>query len=47
MTSPVSSHSGTGIPPERASPQVLAGQCLNWHNQVHGSNHPSGVRWAR
>jgi DmsE family decaheme c-type cytochrome len=44
---PSMAYSGTGIPPEGASPQVLAGQCLNCHNQVHGSNHPSGVRGTR
>jgi len=44
---PSIANSGTGIPPERAEPQILAGQCLNCHNQVHGSNHPSGARWTR
>ncbi len=44
---PSTAYSGTGIPPEGASPQVLAGQCLNCHNQIHGSNHPSGVSWTR
>jgi DmsE family decaheme c-type cytochrome len=44
---PSIAYSGTGIPPQGASPQVLAGQCLNCHSQVHGSNHPSGVRWTR
>lgn len=44
---PSMAYSGTGIPPQGASPQVLAGQCLNCHSQVHGSNHPSGVRWTR
>ena len=44
---PSIANSGTGIPPAGASPQVLAGQCLNCHSQVHGSNHPSGARWTR
>lgn len=26
---------------------VLAGSCLNCHSQIHGSNHPSGVRFMR
>ena len=26
---------------------VLAGSCLNCHSQVHGSNHPSGVKLMR
>ena len=40
-------NSGMDIPPQSASPQVLAGQCMNCHTQVHGSNHPSGVRLTR
>ncbi len=44
---PSIANSGTGVPPQGASPQVLAGQCLNCHNQIHGSNHPSGMRWTR
>lgn len=26
---------------------LLAKGCLNCHSEVHGSNHPSGVRWTR
>jgi DmsE family decaheme c-type cytochrome len=44
---PSTAYSGTGIPPEGAAPQVLANQCLNCHNQVHGSNHPSGPGFTR
>jgi len=44
---PSMAYSGTGIPPAGAEAQILAGQCLNCHNQVHGSNHPSGVRQTR
>ncbi len=44
---PSTAYSGTGIPAQGASPQVLAGQCLNCHSQIHGSNHPSGVSSTR
>ncbi|HEY8153936.1 MAG TPA: DmsE family decaheme c-type cytochrome [Myxococcota bacterium] len=27
--------------------RVVAGSCLNCHSEIHGSNHPSGVRWTR
>lgn len=40
-------YSGTGIPPVGADQRVLAKQCLNCHSQVHGSNHPSGIRLTR
>jgi len=26
---------------------LLAGGCINCHSQVHGSNHPSGVKLMR
>ena len=26
---------------------LLAGSCLNCHSQIHGSNHPSGVKLMR
>jgi hypothetical protein len=26
---------------------LLAKSCLNCHSQVHGSNHPSGVKFMR
>ena len=32
-----------GLPGGSPSPLLLAGNCLNCHSQVHGSNHPSGV----
>jgi DmsE family decaheme c-type cytochrome len=38
---------GSGIPPAGASPMLLAKACLNCHSQVHGSNHPSGVKRMR
>ncbi len=44
---PSSAYSGSDIPPQGVAPQILAGQCLNCHNQVHGSNHPSGLRLTR
>ncbi|MBL0029251.1 MAG: DmsE family decaheme c-type cytochrome [Rhodanobacteraceae bacterium] len=44
---PSSAYSGTGLP-TAATPsgaqQLLGKSCLNCHSQVHGSNHPSGVR---
>ncbi len=30
-----------------AEDKLLARSCLNCHTEVHGSNHPSGVRWTR
>jgi DmsE family decaheme c-type cytochrome len=44
---PSTAYSGTGIPPSGAARQLLAKNCLNCHSQVHGSNHPSGVRFMR
>jgi predicted CXXCH cytochrome family protein len=44
---PSSVYSGTGIPPDGAAQQVLGKQCENCHSQVHGSNHPSGIRLTR
>ncbi len=40
-------YSGTGIPPSGADQRMLGKQCLNCHVQIHGSNHPSGVRLTR
>lgn len=40
-------YSGTGVPPEGAAQQILGKACLNCHSQVHGSNHPSGIRLTR
>ena len=38
-------YSGTGIPENgRADQRILGKQCLNCHQQIHGSNHPSGAR---
>ncbi|HET6564649.1 MAG TPA: DmsE family decaheme c-type cytochrome [Xanthomonadales bacterium] len=40
-------YSGSGIPPAGADQRVLGKQCLNCHSQIHGSNHPSGIRLTR
>jgi DmsE family decaheme c-type cytochrome len=43
-------YSGTGLPrvtlPSGAQ-QLLGKNCMNCHSEVHGSNHPSGVRKTR
>lgn len=42
--------SGTGLPGATrpsGSPFLLGKNCMNCHSQVHGSNHPSGVRQIR
>jgi DmsE family decaheme c-type cytochrome len=47
---PSTAYSGTGLP-TAATPsgaqQILGKGCMNCHSQVHGSNHPSGVRKTR
>ncbi len=47
---PSTAYSGTGLPgastPSGAQ-QMLGKNCLNCHSQIHGSNHPSGVRKTR
>lgn len=40
-------HTPGGLPDGSASPFLLAGSCLNCHQQVHGSNHPSGKALMR
>lgn len=44
---PSTAYSGTGVPPQGAAQQLLLKGCQNCHSQVHGSNHPSGVRKTR
>ncbi len=44
---PSTAFSGTGVPPRGASQSVLLKDCMNCHDQVHGSNHPSGLRQTR
>lgn len=39
--------SGAGIAATGAQAQVAYKACMNCHTQVHGSNHPSGPRFAR
>jgi len=34
-------------PALRGDRRVVANSCLNCHSEIHGSNHPSGVRWTR
>jgi len=40
-------YSGTGVPPNGADQRMLGKQCLNCHVQIHGSNHPGGLRQTR
>jgi DmsE family decaheme c-type cytochrome len=40
-------YSGTGVPPDGADQRMLGKQCLNCHVQIHGSNHPGGLRQTR
>ncbi|HET6603173.1 MAG TPA: DmsE family decaheme c-type cytochrome [Xanthomonadaceae bacterium] len=47
---PSTAYSGTGLPGESVpsgAQQMLGKNCMNCHSQVHGSNHPSGVRKTR
>jgi DmsE family decaheme c-type cytochrome len=39
--------SGSNVPPGGRADLVLARGCMNCHTNVHGSNHPSGVRLTR
>lgn len=39
--------SGLGVPPAGADQNILGQACANCHTNVHGSNHPSGVRFTR
>ena len=40
-------YTGAGLPGGTPSEFLLGGSCLNCHSQVHGSNHPSGLRLMR
>lgn len=40
-------YSGTGLPNGAPNRNLLAKNCTNCHSEVHGSNHPSGVRLTR
>ena len=44
---PSTAYSGAQVPPNGVAQQLLAKGCANCHQQVHGSNHPSGWRWTR
>lgn len=44
---PSTLYSGRGVPPVGNARQMLAKGCLNCHSKIHGSNHPSGVRFTR
>ncbi|RIK94041.1 MAG: hypothetical protein DCC73_05575 [Proteobacteria bacterium] len=44
---PSTLYSGASLPPTGTGERILAKGCLNCHNKVHGSNHPSGVRFTR
>ena len=40
-------YSGRGLPPDGADQRMLGKQCANCHSQIHGSNHPGGIRQTR
>jgi DmsE family decaheme c-type cytochrome len=40
-------YSGTGLPNRSPNRNLLAKNCTNCHSEVHGTNHPSGVRLTR
>ncbi len=44
---PSSAYSGVDVPPNDFDQRVVGKACMNCHNQVHGSNHPSGIRLTR
>lgn len=44
---PSGAYSGVDVPPASFDQRVVGKDCLNCHNQVHGSNHPSGIRLTR
>jgi DmsE family decaheme c-type cytochrome len=44
---PSTAYTGAGVVPNGADDHLLASECRNCHAEVHGSNHPSGVRWTR
>lgn len=44
---PSTLYDGSRLSNPVAQHQLLARNCMNCHSEVHGSNHPSGVRWMR
>ena len=44
---PSTLYDGSGVPPLGTDHHLLEQGCLNCHSRVHGSNHPSGIRFLR
>jgi DmsE family decaheme c-type cytochrome len=44
---PSTAYTAAGVVPVGSDDHLLASECRNCHPEVHGSNHPSGVRWTR
>jgi DmsE family decaheme c-type cytochrome len=44
---PSTAYTGSGVQPVGVDDHLVARECRNCHPEVHGSNHPSGVRWTR
>ena len=44
---PSTAYDGGDVPPLGFDRHVVVGGCVNCHSQIHGSNHPSGVRFLR
>lgn len=44
---PAVARTSTGLPDQSPSTMLIGKSCLNCHYQVHGSNHPSGVKLMR
>lgn len=40
-------YNGEDVFPNSADSHVIAQNCLNCHSKIHGSNHPTGVRFTR
>jgi len=47
MGHPSTAYTANGLPSGTPSGFLLGGSCLNCHSQIHGSNHPSGVKLMR
>jgi len=44
---PSVAYTAGALPPSGAAGFLVAKSCLNCHSQVHGSNHPSGIKLSR
>jgi len=44
---PSGAYDGSGLANATPNRNLLANSCTNCHSEVHGSNHPSGVRFTR